>query len=75
MTSVPLELVGLPLAEAQGLLDSVGVSSAVRMTAPRRFGPGRVVLAAEARVIQQRTCPSGTVVLVAAYPLQAPEQR
>ncbi len=74
MTSVPPEVVGLPLAEAQVLLDSAGVRYELRVTAARRCGPGAPILASIPRVIQQRTSPAGTV-LVAAYPLESPERR
>jgi hypothetical protein len=69
----PPQVVGLPLSEATQILTQTGVHYEVRLTAPRRFGPGAAASDSEPRVIQQR--PAGTgVLLIAAAPLAPPAE-
>jgi hypothetical protein len=63
--------VGLPRAEAERVLMAAGIPYEIRVTTPRRFGPGRPEFAPELRVIQQRPSATG-VLLIAARPLAAP---
>ena len=66
------EVVGLPLSEAERILTVAGVVYQVRLTAPRRFGPGATESSDEPRVIQQRPSGAGLLLIVAA-PLAPPE--
>ena len=71
MNDATPEVVGLPLSEAAQILAQAGVDYEVRLTAPRRFGPGAAESDSEPRVIQQR--PAGTgLLLIAAAPLAPP---
>jgi len=71
VTDSPPEVVGLPLSEAEQVLTLAGATYEVRLTAPRRFGPGVAETSEEPRVIEQR--PSGAgLLLIAALPLALP---
>ena len=71
MSETSLEVVGLPLSEAERVLTLAGVTFEVRETTPRRFGPGDPQFASEPRVIQQRPVGTG-LLLVVAPPLAVP---
>ncbi len=66
------DVVGLPVSEATRILAQAGVAHEVRLTVPRRFGPGaEAAPEAEPRVIQQRPAGAG-LLLIAARPLPPP---